>query len=122
MATKASKKKKNPASQAEMREAAPVLAQPAVPENLRRMREALAERHPSDAGRILAGDAAFLCNRYLQNDANREAAARLLGLEPSKCSICARSAADGECPYRVIPLNFCRNGIIAYLEGAGQSS
>ncbi len=120
------RKKKNTAIPAEGQNDIPAAGQTGQcearhdPKNLKAMKDALSGRFPAEAARILVADSAYLCNRFLQNNLNREIAAKELGLRPSKCSICQKAGQQGfsgeECPYYRMPLNSCRNGIIDYLE------
>lgn len=93
-----------------------VVSQPVVRRNVDRVKEVLVDRHPESSEQIMNGDAMFICNKYLQNEAGRSGVARLLGMEPSKCSLCSRTPKEEQCGYFHIPLNNCRNGILEWLE------
>ncbi len=87
-----------------------------VRRNVDSVKEVLVKKHPDMAEMILKGDVAFICNRFLQNSDNRAGMARALGLEPLKCSICMKDIKGDECTHFTMPLNNCRNGLIAWLE------
>lgn len=92
------------------------MAEPVVRRNIDSVKEVLVKKHPDMADVILKGDVAFICNRFLQNSENRAVMARALGLEPLKCSVCINCVKGEECTNFTIPLNNCRNGLIAWLE------
>ncbi len=79
--------------------------------NIDRLKNALAKAWPKDAERIMSSDGYRLMNCWMQNEDNRERAARAMGVS-SKCSMCAR---DGECGSDGSGWS-CRNGILEWLE------
>ena len=92
------------------------ISEPVVRRNIDAVKEILVKKHPELADRIKNGDAAFICNRFLQNGENRAGMAMALGFEPVKCSVCSQEIKGEECSHFTTPLNNCRNGLISWLE------
>ncbi len=85
--------------------------------NLDLVKGVLKNRFPEDAAKIEFGDADFICNRFLCGNQQRSRVASELGLGNDKCHICSRGKQE-ECPFRLLPLNHCRNGILEWLDGS----
>lgn len=79
------------------------------------VRNLLAKLHPEMAERLSECDHAFICNRFLLSDRDKECVAEALGLDRSRCSLCTSSVKEDECSHFKFPLNNCRNGLLEWL-------
>lgn len=97
----------------------PVVVEPvdiSVKRNVNLVKDILVEMNPDLADAIRNGDNAYICNRFLQNEANRVEMAKSLNLEPVKCSMCCNDIKGYECCHFSFALNNCRNGLLSWLE------
>ena len=78
--------------------------------NLDKVKEALSKDRPREAERINSSDAYRIMNCWMQNEENRERAARAMRVA-SKCAMCVK---DGQCGFDGNGW-LCRQGMLEWL-------